>query len=158
MWRHREKRGTYTRLYGEWARTLHLAGLDEEAESLETDIYGTSPAPMRVLIESWDFVELCSGPRAPLSAAIAARGLRVGPRVDLCRSSLWDLRELRIVEYLLFLAEHRRVWHWHSDLPSMSFNIARHPQERSCEHPWGLAPRSAVVAEGNWFMHSFCLP
>ena len=68
------------------------------------------PTPLlRVLVECFVFIEVCSGARAPLSAAMAKAGFRVGPRIDLTVDSLWDLTSIRVVEWLLFMIKHKRV-------------------------------------------------
>ena len=103
LWRHRERRGAYVHLHSQWQCRLRLDELGgEDPQALEADLWGTAPSPERVLIECFDFVELCCGPRAPLLSAHAAAGLRVGPRIDLAVHPFWNLAECRIVEWLLF--------------------------------------------------------
>ena len=86
LWRHRERRGAYTRIYGHWATQLRLNGLRDEADALEADCRGTAPSPERVLIETFDFMEICCGPRSPLCEAMARQGLLVGPTSTLPRT------------------------------------------------------------------------
>ena len=156
MWRHRDRRGKYTRMYGQWSQRLKLAGLDDDADALESDLYGTAPSPQRVLIETFDFVELCCGPNAPLMAAHSARGLRVGPRIDILEHPFWDLGCCRVVEWLLFLATRRRVWSWHSGVPCQDFSIARHPKDRSGDSPWGFEPNDPKRALPNFYLAVAC--
>ena len=108
---------------------------------MEADAHVTAPSPERILIETFDFLELCCGPRAPLSEAFAKQGLRTGPRIDLATHAMWDLRTGRIVEWLLFFAEGRRVWWLHSGVPCTDFSVAHHPTVRTHERPWGFRPK-----------------
>ena len=137
LWRYRDKRGAYTKLYSEWSRSLCLGGDRDAADELEPDLFGTAPSPMRVLIETWDFLEIFGGPRSPLASAVSASGLRVGPAVDLRTSRLWDVTQIRIVEWLCFLAERKRVWCWHLWLPCRSFLTASPSCSRTVQQPWG---------------------
>ena len=149
LWRHRDRRGAYTRVFGHWATRLRLSGLREEADAMEADAFGTAPSPERILIETFDFVEICCGTRSPLSEACRARGLRVGPRIDLAVHGMWDLLNPRVIEWLLFLAERRRVHWWHSGVPCTDFSVARHPVVRTHEAPWGFEPRHPDRAKAN---------
>ena len=141
FWRHREKRGTCTRVFGEWSTRLRLSGLPESADELAGDCFGTSPSPERILIETFDFLEIACGLKAPLTSALARENLRVGPRIDLLQSGLWDLGRSRVVEWILFLIVRRRVFVVHSGAPCTDHSIAKHPKVRSADHPWGFAPK-----------------
>lgn len=152
LWRHRERRGAYTRVYGHWASQLRLAGLKADAEALEEDRHGTSPSPERVLIETFDFVEVCCGTRSPLCDAVRREGLRVGPRIDLAAHGMWDITVPRVVEWMLFLAERRRVWWWHSGVPCTDFSVAKHPTVRTHAAPWGFAPKDSERAKPNFML------
>jgi len=103
-------------------------------------LFGSTPSPSRILIETFDFIEICCGPHAPLSAAVAKQGLRVGPLIDILKSPLWDIRETRVVEWILFLIERRRVFCLHSGVPCTDFSIAKYPKPRTREEPWGKLP------------------
>ena len=144
-------------MYGHWATALRLAGVKDDLDTLEDDCFGTAPSPERILIETFDFVELCCGPRSPLSAAVARAGLRVGPRIDLAVHPMWDLRALRVVEWILFLAERRRVWWWHSGVPCTDFSVAKHPVARTHAAPWGFDPKDPARAEANGVYRVMCL-
>ena len=109
---------------------------------MEADCRGTAPSPERVLIETFDYMEICCGPRSPLCVAMARQGLRVGPHIDLATHKMWDITSLRVVEWLLFLAEHKRVWWWHSGVPCTDFSIAKHPVVRTHAVPWGFEPKT----------------
>ena len=60
------------------------------------------PSPTRVLIETFDFLELYCGAESPLTAAMEQQGMRVGPRIDIRIHPAWDVTEFRIFEWLAF--------------------------------------------------------
>ena len=140
LWRHREKRGTYTRVFTEWATRLRLHDFGETADELSSDLFGSSPSPERVLIETFDFLELACGLNAPLTTSVARSGLRVGPRIDLLHDRMWNLGLLRVVEWILFLITRRRVFCVHSGVPCSDMSVAKNPKVRSADSPWGLDP------------------
>ena len=160
LWRHRERRGGYTRVLTHWAAQLRLAGLKEEAveqqtadtEGFEDDHFGSSPCPERVLIECYDNVEICCGSRSPLIEAMRSCDLRTGPRIDLAYHPFWDITRARVFEWLFFLAERGRVAHWHSGVPCTDFSIARHPTVRTHQYPWGFEPKEPARAVANFML------
>ena len=86
--------------------------------------------PEYVLIETFDFLELCCGPHAPLSTAVAARGFRVGPRTDILAHGIWDLTEDRVLEWIVLLVERRRVLWIHAAPTCATFSVAMQPALR----------------------------
>ena len=97
LWRHRDRKGAYTWLRGSAAVALLRADPDA-AEVLEEHIASQLVSPTRVLVGTFDFVEVMCGPRAPLLQAMARQGLRCGPVIDLAVFGMWDVREPRILE------------------------------------------------------------
>ena len=158
LWRHRDRRGGYTRLQPDLAAQLREAGMRDLEGGADDLPFGASPSPERVLVETFDFIEVCSGPRAPLSAAMAKMGFRVGPRIDLKVSDLWDLTSRRIVEWLLFMIEHKRVWGIHSAVPCTDFSLAHTtPTVRSRRQPWGFRPKDPERRIPNFLLAVACL-
>lgn len=102
-----------------------------------------------LLFETFEFVEVCCGARAPLSDVVRNCGLRLGPRVDLEAHPMWDITQARVAEWLLFLAERRRVRWWHCAVPCTDFSIARRPVVRTHGASWGLHPRAPDRAKPN---------
>ena len=101
VWRHRNRRGYYTKLStacAEYARSKKL--LEDRAwlQDLDEELQPTTASPPWQLLEVYDFVELCTGEAAPLSRAHMIRGMRVGPRIDIRLHPLWDVRSLRLIE------------------------------------------------------------
>ena len=83
---------------------------------------------------------------------MAGVGLRVGPRIELSLSKLWDVRQLRVLEWLLFMIGRERVWGCHDGTPCTGYSIAKHPRLRSKEFPWGFNPKDPETKESNWYM------
>ena len=157
LWRHRDRRGGYTRLQPDLAAHLRQVGMQDLEAGVDDLPFGSSPSPGRILIETFDFIEVCSGPRAPLSAAMAAAGFRVGPRIDLKVSDLWDLTSGRIIEWLLFMIEHKRVWGIHSAVPCTDFSLAHTtPVVRSRRRPWGFCPSHPDRSVPNFLLAVAC--
>ena len=158
LWRHRDRRGGYTRLHpGIASHVMEAAGGDLAAGDDDLPL-GSLPSPERVLIETFDFIEICSGSRAPLSAAMAKAGFRVGPRIDLKVNDLWDLTSSRIVQWLLFMVEHKRVWGVHDGVPCTDFSLAHTtPIVRSRRQPWGFAPKDPGRRIPNFLLAVACL-
>ncbi len=48
----------------------------------------------------FDFLEICCGPRYPLTRAMAARGFVCGPCIDIACNPYWDLRSERVLEWI----------------------------------------------------------
>ena len=149
FWRHRERRRTYTWLRSRLAASFARRGQEKELADLEETLAATSMSPDRVLAEVFDFIEICSGREAPLTEAMAKEGLRVGPRIEICLHRLFDLGELRILEWVLFLVQHDRVWYTHTAAPCRLFSIARHPRCRSHEIPEGFDRSDHDVKRSN---------
>ena len=146
LWRVRDRKGQYTQLAPAVEALWRAKGLDlDEDEFLEP---GKSSIA-RILIETFDFVEVCCGPNSPLMLAMSSQGLRCGPRIDLLHHRTWDIGTARVLEWLMFLVQRKRVWYVHGGPPCKTFSIARSPKERTKDVPLGRGPLSHALLEGN---------
>ena len=102
-----------------------------------------------ILVETFDFLEVCCGVNAPLSAAMARAGLRVGPRVDIRLGGVFDVRTTKFILWVIFLITHDRVWYLHWAPTCTTFSLARNPRLRSHEQPMGFDPSEELTREGN---------
>ena len=87
LWRHRARRGGRSWLCSRAQAVLKKQGAGDVVQEVEEVFCDQAdeeraPTPERILVESFDYFEVCSGPDAPLSAACEQQGLRVGPRID----------------------------------------------------------------------------
>jgi hypothetical protein len=92
---------------------------------------------------------VCCGPHHPLSDAMARAGLRVGPHVDVLVHPMWDLTCPRVLEWLIFLIAHDRVWYVHLAPPCTTFSVARKPALRSAGLPAGFSRSEPRTRAGN---------
>ena len=164
LWRHRDRRGTYTKLQGRWgdlvlqADAAPVLPADPDPDGDGDDLpFGSAPGPERILVETFDFIEICCGQRSPLVKAMTAAGFRVGPRIDISVHALWNIQHLRIIEWLLFMVHHHRVWGIHSGVPCTDFSIAHStPVVRDSQHPWGFRPREPARKAANFMLAVAC--
>ena len=103
LWLGGDRKGAYTLLDNEARSQLRQLGCDVDAEPVAEDF----PAPPKQLPFYFDAVEICGG-SGVLSKALAARGLEVCPPIDLSNSKHYDLRDLRLVEWIYQMIAERR--------------------------------------------------
>ena len=103
---------------------MREAGFDDAAAAIE-EAEELIEDPQPSLIEVYDFVEVCCGPRSPLSHAMARQGLTVGPRIDLLPGTVWDITKDRVVSYLFYLIDNDRVWYVHDAVSRWRASLAR---------------------------------
>jgi hypothetical protein len=143
IWRHRDQRGWYTQLNSKEVAYIRAhKRLEDRAwlQDIDEELRPGVKVPRWHLLEVFDVLEVCSGRDAPWSRAHAAAGLRVGPRIDPKTHPIWDLRSIRIVEWILFLIINGRVAYVHCAPPCRTFSLARQPRLRSRTQPLGLDP------------------
>jgi hypothetical protein len=149
----RDRRGGATKLSSKLEALLSSLGVEEDPippHVPSAALPGFAGAgPSRVLIECFDFVEVCCGPRAPLSRAMAARGLRVGPYIDLQQHEMWDFTSPRVLGWLLHLVARDRIAYLHISPPCTTFSIAKQPRLRSRSQPFGFRRDEAQTKAGN---------
>ena len=151
-WRVRDRRGAATRLEPALVARMRAAGLAADADvqaDIDDGMAEAKPRVERILVETFDIIEVFSGRSAPLLRACAARGLRVGPRIDLNEHIAWDILRPRVWEWLFFLVERDRVFYIHLGPPCTTFSVARQPHARTRDEPWGKHPRGDAVKSGN---------
>ena len=150
LWDQRDLRGAHTSLPCNEATALQAMQPDVHSFGVHTTT--SSRRIERSLAERFDFIEVCCGGEAPLLNAAQAAHLRTGPRIDIKFHPMWDLREYRILEWLLWLIQVRRVRHVHLATPCTTFSVARKPALRSKAAPWGFDPTDPATALGNFFL------
>ena len=157
LWRLRNRKGWVGHLVGMAAEWVFAKGGERSAALLGEELLEgwdmprdvIRGGPSRQLVESWDYLEVCCGRNSVLCNAMAKRGLRVGPTIDILLHATWDCRTNRVVEWVLFLIHNKRIFHLHVGAPCTTFSIARHPKDRSKEFPLGKDPTDAKILDGN---------
>lgn len=156
LFRLRKRKGDYGRLYHAEAAAMYAEGhLDAEDLAQETseDFLSGMPSstcsPARMLVETFDVLEICCGANSPFVDACLAEGLRAGPRIDLAIHDSWDIASDRVVHWIFFLLRNGRVRHFHSGVSCTTWSVARKPALRTSDQPWGLDRRELQTALGN---------
>ncbi|CAK0794315.1 unnamed protein product, partial [Prorocentrum cordatum] len=160
IWRHRDQRGWYTQLTSKEVAYIRAhKRLEDRAwlQDIDEELRPGAKVPRWHLLEVFDVLEVCSGRDAPWSSAHAAARLRVGPRIDPKTHPLWDLRSVRIVEWILFLIINGRVAYVHCAPPCATFSLARQPRLRSRARPLGLDPADPATRLGTVLLYRVLL-
>ena len=87
----------------------------------------------------YDFIEVCGGSGV----------IRRGPVLDLSLSKQFDLRNSRVIQWILFLFEDDRLMSVMLSPPCTSFSAAAHPCARSYQLPRGFDQKNEKVKLGN---------
>ena len=142
LWLGGDKRGAHISLDGPFREALRICG--EEAE--EAQEY--KPGPGRALDFSFDFVEVCGG-AAGTSAYLAAWGFSVMPPIELSDSPHFDLRDLKVVEWLCNMLKSKRLRSIMLEPVCTTFSPAAHPCVRSYSMPQGFCRSDPKTLTGN---------
>lgn len=105
-------------------------------------------SPGKPLALRYDFLEICGG-SGVVSDQMAMRGLVVGPIIDLTFSLQYDLAKARVIEWLLFMVQHKRVKSIALEPPCTTFSAAAYPPVRSYRLARGFNQRLPKVWIGN---------
>ena len=81
---------------------------------------------------SFDFVEICGG-AASVSKCLADWGYSVMPPIDITYSRHYDLRNIRLVEWLAYMFSKRRIKAAMIEPVCTSFSPAAHPAVTSSQ-------------------------
>ena len=144
LWLGGDRKGAYTLLDNEARSQLRQLGCDVDAEPVAEDF----PAPPKQLPFYFDAVEICGG-SGVLSKALAARGLEVCPPIDLSNSKHYDLRDLRLVEWIYQMIAERRFKSVICEPVCTTFSPAQHPASRSYAQPLGFERTNPKTYLGN---------
>ena len=146
LWDGCDKQGHYTMLDSPFRELLKHVGEDYE-EKEEGDV--SAPDPEKQLPFFFDFVEICGGVGA-VSDAMAQFGAVVAPVLDLSRSRQYNIKSLRMLEWIFYMVEENRFASVLLAPPCTSFSPAAHPMVRSYRRPLGFRRDHPKVLHGNW--------
>ena len=125
IWLDSDKKGHYVVLENGAREILrHLGETFEEAQAPPLVKPKASP------LLYFDFVEICGGVGA-VSEAARGLGLSVAPPLDLSASRHYDLTDLRLLEWIIYMIEQRRFPAFLLEPPCTTFSPAAHPCLRS---------------------------
>lgn len=146
LWLSGDKRGAYTMLdppFKEILRTCDVEVGDDSAEDMPS-----GDRPSSGLDFSFDFVEICGG-AASVSKWLADWGYSVMPPIDITYSRHYDLRNIRLVEWLAYMFSKRRIKAAMIEPVCTSFSPAAHPAVRSYKQPKGFVRDDPKTLLGN---------
>ena len=149
LWRCSRTKGAYTRLQTPAELVLQRLGIHEEV-SEEADRHLVSP--QRPLALQFDFVEVFAG-SGRVTAAVAARGLKVCCPIDLSRSDEFNVAWTHVASWLLFMVSEKRVKSFMVEPPCTTFSIMRRPALRDVDSPFGFQVDDPQTADGNTLAH-----
>lgn len=144
LWLGGDRRGAYTLLDNPARQQLRGLGVDVDTHEVAED-FG---APSRALDFSFDAVEICGG-SGVLSSALAAEGLTVCPPIDLSYSKHYDLRDLRLLEWIFDMIVSGRFEAVIVEPVCTTFSPAQHPSSRSYSQPEGFDRSDPKTLLGN---------
>ena len=107
------------------------------------------PEPVRrPLALYYDFIEICGG-AGKVADALVGKGVVVGPVLDLARSPAYDIRDHKLIRWVLHLLEEGRLLSYLVAPPCTTFSPAAFPYVRTYKEPRGLLPLSEKAIVGN---------
>ena len=123
------------------------AGFLEE-DFAENDGSAAQNAVPRPLGLRYEFIEICGG-AAVVTKELIKLGVVCGPVIDVSISRQFDLRNYRVIEWIIFLLENNRLQSFLVSPPCTSFSPAAHPCVRSYQNPRGFNQENPKVKFGN---------
>ena len=138
LWRTASKKGGYSRL---WSKEESVLARFDDREVIDLRILRDSlaPTPSRPLAFFFDFLEVgCS--TGEVSRLLAERGFCVGPQVSIKESPVYDIMQLRTLEWLIHLIHQKKLKSFLCWPPSATFRFGSWPSWRSASFPKGSWP------------------
>ena len=144
LWLDTEKKGSYALLDCGFREMLKHVGEYEGEEQVPAPLIRPKASPLLY----YDFVEICGGVGA-VSAAACELGLVCAPPLDLSASEHYDLGDLRLLEWVIYMVEENRFRSFLLEPPCTTFSPAAHPCLRSYVEPYGFDRMHPRVMHGN---------
>ena len=146
LWQVGDKKGAYTRLQDPVRACLK--NLVSELEVDEELPFGLDSGPFKAPLLYFDFVEIFGG-AGVVSKAAGELGLVVAPVLDLSDSKHYDLRDLRLLEWCIYMIDSGRFASFLLEPPCTTFSPAAHPCVRSYKQPLGFDRKQWKTLLGN---------
>lgn len=169
LWLSGDRKGGYTMLdlpHRAW-RQAYDVDFDEEESRQMVGRGLINVSPEKPPLFSFDFLEVCGG-AGVVGEEMARLGFVVGPNLDISFSSFYDVRSLRLIEWLLFMMSEKRLGSLMLEPVCTTFSPAAHPACRSYQVPEGFDQSLEKVEHGNmiayrclfllWFARILALP
>lgn len=147
LWLGGDKKGAYTQLDSGFRSALKTHGFgSDDVEDLQEEC--DRPIPTKGLDFSFDFVEVCGG-QGSVSKAAARMGLTVCTPIELSDSRCYDLRNLRLVQWVVHMLQVGRFKSIMLEPPCTTWSPAAHPAVRSYSNPRGFNMLCQKTLGGN---------
>ena len=150
LWLSGDKKGGYTMLdlpFRAWRCEYDADFDEEEITQLASKSFGP-PSPEKPPAFSFDFLEVCGG-AGVVGEEMSRLGFVVGPNLDISFSVAYDIRNLRLIEWLLFMLSSNRLASIMLEPVCTTFSPAAHPACRSYRVPEGFDQSLEKVQLGN---------
>ncbi len=96
----------------------------------------------------YEFIEVCGG-AGVVTAELIQLSVVCGPVLDISISHQYDLTSLRVLQWLLFMLEEKRLLSFLTAPPCTTFSPAAYPPRRSYRQPMGFDVHHPRVFLGN---------
>ena len=143
LWLGGDKKGGYTMLDEPPAAMLRSIG-EETCAPDPPHLVG----PMKVFNFFFDFVEICGG-SGRVSSHMASLEHTVAPPIDISDSVHYDLRNIRLVEWIIYMITYKRFRSCMVEPVCTTFSPAAHPAVRSYRVPLGYDRLNPKTLLGN---------
>ena len=147
LWRTGRKKGGYVRMLSREKALLSKIDNCFEEDHQKTSVPQSTAHPEKPIAFRYHFMEVCGG-AGKVAREMAAKGLSVGPVVDLDRSPFFDLQMLRVLCWLLFMVQNGRLDGFLVAPPCTTFSPAQFPSLRSYAQPRGFNPLDCRTLNG----------
>lgn len=145
-----DKKGGYTMLdlpFRAWRREYDADFDEEEGLQMVSENFGL-PSPEKPPAFSFGFLEVC-GCAGVVGEEMSRLGFVVGPNLDISFSVAYDIRNLRLIEWVLFVLSSGRLDSIMLEPVCTKFSPAAHPACRSYKIPEGFDQSFKKVQLGN---------
>ena len=142
LWRSSRSKGAYHRLLTPSEALAKNLGVHEE---LPAQI---EPSVDRPLAFHYEFLEVFAGAHV-ISTAASARGLVVGPPIDISLCREYDMSFVHVLQWISAMISDGRLMSFAVEPPCTTFSIMRKPPLRSRLCPFGFSARDVKTATGN---------
>ena len=148
LWTSSDKKGSYTMLERPVKAYLRETLGEMQVDEDWLECLPPTCEPEKTPIMKYDFVEICGGAGVVSQAALQL-GLTVAPPLDISESAHYDLRNERLLEWVVFMLTEDRFSSFLVEPPCSSFSAACHPALRSYENPLGFDRLEKKTLHGN---------
>eukprot|EP00435_Cladocopium_sp_Y103_P022128 s659_g5.t1 len=149
LWRSSDKKGANVPLLGRAAAILHTHDEDYEATPFaEDDILQADATVHRPIGLRFQFCEVFGGAGVVTKYAIEL-GIICAPVLDISHSKHYDIGNFRVIQWINFMLEEKRILAVLLAPPCTTFSPAAYPSLRSYENPLGFDRTHPRVLHGN---------